>query len=253
MKKFDYMMEYMNWPTVRSKIDAGADTVIICTASIEQHGYHLSESTDPILGEAMALLVAEKLGNALIAPIIRPGLSEHHMPMAGSITLRPEIYHGIIEDYVTSLKRHGFKQFILFSSHGGNFSEDEKIYAQLKTTHPELTFIRPLSFEGLVGLMAAFESAYQLPAGSCGHAGAFETSVMLAEAPEQVQMSKAAPGYVGQLDAEAAKKMFASGIVGLTEVGVLGNPLPAKAAYGTAFLEKVTDDMVKKIQEVLKV
>ncbi|MDK2867865.1 MAG: creatinine amidohydrolase [Clostridiales bacterium] len=253
MKKFDYMMEYMNWPTVRSKIDAGADTVIICTASIEQHGYHLSESTDPILGEAMALLVAEKLGNALIAPIIRPGLSEHHMPMAGSITLRPEIYHGIIEDYVTSLKRHGFKQFILFSSHGGNFSEDEKIYAQLKTTHPELTFIRPLSFEGLVGLMAAFESTYQLPAGSCGHAGAFETSVMLAEAPEQVQMSKAAPGYVGQLDAEAAKKMFASGIVGLTEVGVLGNPLPAKAAYGTAFLEKVTDDMVKKIQEVLKV
>jgi creatinine amidohydrolase len=249
MKKYDYFMEYMNWPTIRAKIDAGADTVIICTASIEQHGYHLSESTDPILGEAMALRVAEKLGNTLVAPIIRPGLSEHHMPMAGSITLRPEIYRGIIEDYVTSLKRHGFKQFVYFSSHGGNFSEDEKIYESLKVQHPDLTFIRPLSFEGLVGLMMAFEKTYGLPAGSCGHAGAFETSVMLLEAPDQVQMSKAAPGYVGIVTPDVAQKMFVNGIVGLTEVGVLGDPRAAKAAYGNAFLEKVTDEMVEKIRK----
>ncbi|WML49120.1 creatininase family protein [Neobacillus sp. PS3-34] len=198
MKTHDYLLELMNWPTIKEKIDAGMDTVIICTASVEQHGYHLSELTDTVIGQAVGLLVAEKLGNALVAPVIRPGLSEHHIPMAGSITLRPEVYRGIIEDYVTSYKSHGFKKVIIFSSHGGNFNENEKIVSDLKEMHPDMQFSSALSLKQLVGLNAQFEKKFGLVEGSTGHGCAMETSVMLHIAPDQVDMEKATPGYIAR-------------------------------------------------------
>ncbi|WP_246943823.1 creatininase family protein [Bacillus pinisoli] len=85
----EYLLERMPWPLIREIIDSGMDTVIICTTSVEQHGYHLSKLSDTLIGQAVGLLVAKKLGNALLAPVIRPDLSQHHIPKAGSLTLRP--------------------------------------------------------------------------------------------------------------------------------------------------------------------
>lgn len=239
----------MNWPTVKEKIDAGVDTVVICTASVEQHGYHLSELTDTEIGQAVGVLVAKKLGNALLAPVIRPGLSDHHIPMAGSITLRPEVYRGIIEDYVTSYKTHGFKKVVIFSSHGGNFNENERIVKKLKEIHSDMQFSSALTLMQLMGLMAQFEKKYGLVEGSCGHGGAMETSVMLHIAPEQVDMDKATPGYIGQMTEDLLDRLFENGIVGITEVGILGDPRQAKAEWGEYFLELLSDEIVKVVNE----
>ncbi|WP_221567781.1 creatininase family protein [Alkalihalobacillus sp. TS-13] len=249
MKTHDYLLEHMNWPTIKEKIEAGMDTVIICTASVEQHGYHLSELTDTVIGQATGILVAEKLGDALVAPVIRPGLSEHHIPMAGSLTLRPEVYRGIIEDYVTSYKKHGFKKVIIFSSHGGNFTENEKIVKNLQEIHPEMQFSSALSLMELMELMARFEKKYGLVEGSCGHGGAMETSVMLHIAPDQVDMDKATPGYIGPMTEDVLNKLFENGIVGLTEVGILGDPRQATAEWGEYFLELFSDEIVKAVQK----
>ena len=74
-----YLLEEMTWPEIKAQMEAGKRTVIIMAASIEQHGPHLAEATDTILGYAEAIDLAERLGNAFVAPVIRPGLSEHHM------------------------------------------------------------------------------------------------------------------------------------------------------------------------------
>lgn len=249
MKTHDYLLEHMNWPTIKEKMAAGIDTVIICTASVEQHGYHLSELTDTLIGQATGLLVAEKLGNALVAPVIRPGLSEHHMPLSGSITLRPEVYRGIIEDYVTSYKTHGFKKVIIFSSHGGNFNENEKIVKDLQRMHPEMQFSSALTLAQLLGLMSQFEKKYGLTEGSCGHGGAMETSVMLHIAPDQVHMDKATPGYIGPMTDDVLKRFFEYGVVAVTEVGILGDPRQAKAEWGEFFLDLLSDEIVKIVTE----
>ncbi|MGP4081541.1 creatininase family protein [Pseudalkalibacillus sp. R45] len=249
MKAHDYLLEQMNWPTIKEKMEAGMDTVIICTASVEQHGYHLSELTDTIIGQATGILVAEKLGNALVAPVIRPGLSEHHIPMVGSLTLRSEVYRGIIEDYVTCYKRHGFKKVIIFSSHGGNFNENEKIVKNLQEIHPEIQFSSALSLMGLMELMTQFEKKFGLVEGSCGHGGAMETSVMLHIAPDQVDMDKATPGYIGPMTEDVLNKLFENGIVGLTEVGILGDPRQAKPEWGEYFLDLLSDEIVKAVKK----
>lgn len=238
----------MDWATIKEKIDSGVDTVIICTASVEQHGYHLPELTDTLIGQAVAVHVAEKLGNAVVAPVIRPGLSDHHMPMAGSLTLRPEVYRGILEDYVTSYKKHGFNNIIIFSSHGGNFNENEKIVQNLKELNPDIRFSSALTLRQLLDLMAQFEKKYGLVEGSTGHGGAMETSVMLHIAPDLVDMDNATPGYIGPMTDEALEKMFENGIVGLTEIGTLGDPRQAKAEWGADFLELFSDEIVKAVR-----
>ena len=238
----------MDWATIKEKIDSGTNTVIICTASVEQHGYHLPELTDTLIGQAVAILAAEKLGNAVVAPVIRPGLSDHHMPMAGSLTLRPEVYRGILEDYVASYKKHGFNKVIIFSSHGGNFSENEKIVKNLQELYPEIRFSSALTLRQLLDLMAQFEKKHGLVEGSTGHGGAMETSVMLHIAPELVDMDKATPGYIGPMTDEALEKLFENGIVGLTEIGILGDPRQAKAEWGADFLELFSDEIVKAVR-----
>jgi creatinine amidohydrolase len=222
---------------------------IICTALVEQHGYHLSELTDTVIGQAVGLLVAKKLGNALVALVIRPGLSPHHIPMAGSLTLRPEVYRGIIEDYVTCYKIHGFKKVFIFSSHGGNFNENERIVKELKEMHPDIQFSSGVFLMQMSALKIQFEKKYGLVEGSCGHGGGMETSVMLHIAPDQVNVDKATPGYIGPMTEDTLSKLFKNGIVGITEVGILGDPRQAKAEWGEYFLHLLFDEIVKVINE----
>ena len=68
------LIEEMTWREIKQAMDAGKDTVILVAAAIEQHGPHLPTATDTIIGYAVAKAVAKKLGNALVAPVIRPAL-----------------------------------------------------------------------------------------------------------------------------------------------------------------------------------
>lgn len=79
-----YLLEEMTWPEIQAAMKNGCDTVVIYAASIEQHGPALPEMTDTILGYAAASDLAKRLGNALAAPLIRPGLSAHHMCFPGA-------------------------------------------------------------------------------------------------------------------------------------------------------------------------
>lgn len=244
MIKRDYQLKYMSWPRIKNKIDGGCDTVIIVLASTEQHGLHLAECTDEILGLGLACGLAERLTNALVAPPIIPGLSEHHLALPGSLSLRKEIFRGIAEDYVDCYIRHGFKKFIFVSSHGGNMQETESIVEEMQAAYPDKLFINTVTIEMLMKLFSSFEKQYNLPVGSCGgHACAFETSVMLYLEPEIVDMEKARAGFVGIPDKTLLDKMFNYGIVGISEIGVIGDPTVATAELGEIFFNAVLDEM----------
>jgi creatinine amidohydrolase len=246
MIKRDYQLKYMSWPDIRNKIDSGYDTVIIVLASTEQHGLHLAECTDEVIGLGFACGLADRLKNALVAPPIIPGLSEHHLALPGSLSLRKEIFRGIAEDYVNCYIRHGFNKFIFISSHGGNMEETKSIVEEMQTAYPDKLFINTLSLEFLIKLFSTFEKQYNMPVGSCGgHACAFETSVMLYLEPELVNMEKARAGFVGIPDKTLLDNMFNHGIVGISEIGVIGDPTLATAELGEIFYNAVLDEMEK--------
>lgn len=246
MIKRDYQLKYMSWPVIKDKIENGFDTVIIVLASTEQHGLHLAQCTDETIGLGIACGIAERLNNALVAPPIIPGLSDHHLALPGSLSLRKEIFKGIAEDYVSCYIKHGFKKFIFISSHGGNMQTTKELVNEMKAKHPDKSFTNTLSLEFLLKVIGAFEKQYNLPFGSCGgHACTFETSMMLYLEPELVNMSVAKAGYVGNQDKDFLDNMFKNGIVGVSEVGVIGDPTYATVELGEKLYNAILDEVEK--------
>lgn len=246
MIKRDLQLKYMSWPKIKEKIENGYDTVILVLASTEQHGYHLAECTDEVIGLGLACGLAERLKTALVAPPIIPGLSEHHLALSGSLTVKVETFTGMVEDYVDCYLRHGFKRFVFVSSHGGNMKVTEEISDKLRMVYPEIKFINTLTLKYLIETIKRFEVENNLPQGSCGgHACAFETSMMLYLEPELVDMSAAKPGYVGIQDKEFLDNMFKNGIKGVSEIGVIGDPTVAKVELGEKFYHEIIDGLVK--------
>ena len=155
---------------IKTAMEEGVNTVLICAASHEQHGPHLAESTDYIIGKAMCEGVAQRLGNALVAPLIRPGLSVHHMNHPGSLTLRPEVFRGLVEDYVDCYVRHGFTNLVLLSSHGGNYAVLHEVAEEMQKKYPERNIVCPLALSELfdVSINTLLGSPQRLICQCCG-------------------------------------------------------------------------------------
>ena len=239
----------MSWFEIREAMENGFDTVIVCASSHEQHGPHLAESTDYMIGYHWYKKVAEKLGHTLVAPVLRPGISPHHMPLPGSITLRPEVFKDIIRDYVSACVHHGFKKVILASSHGGNFAAMGELAEELDAVYPDTKIISAMALADFVAACEEGDRMFDLPKGTCGaHACCLETSIMLYIKPEYVNMDRAVVGYMGTDTAEAARLLLANGVLGLSPSGILGDPTKATAEMGKAYLDLLVDrtcDIVK--------
>ncbi len=253
------LMEDMTWKEIEEAIKAGKDTAIVVAGSIEQHGPHLPTSTDTTLGYALAEACAKKLGNALVAPVIRPGLSEHHIGFPGTITLSIDTFVNILYDYCESLVESGFKNIIILSSHGGNsdtiitytpriakvFMDKAKIFA-IPTDRYINASIDYLEKKGVSRVKAGV------------HAGYAETSMMLHVKPQATRMDLAVEGLANEefYKPERLKisqlESFTYGLKRLTPVGVLGDPRGATAEEGKKLLEITAEKLTEEIKSFLK-
>jgi creatinine amidohydrolase len=247
------LLEEMTWPQVRAALDSGVETVIIPTASVEQHGPHLPLLTDTLIGGRVAEMVARKLGKTLVAPVVRPGLSSHHMHFAGSFTTSPETFRTVIEEACMSLATHGFKTCILTSGHGGNFSYIDGVSPYLQDSlHAKGFKVRILPHVNLLRYSRIQQDflgeKYGVPLEEAGfHADVIETACMLVIRPDLVDMSKAAPGYIGD-SAPLLDRVFVEGIQSVTSNGIVGDPRRATREMGEALLEHLTDVLAGELR-----
>jgi len=117
-QKIKNYLPHMTRPEVEDLLTR-TDMVIIPVGALEQHALHLPIGTDFISGVERAKLIAQET-DALVAPILMPGLSSYHMGFAGTITLRSETIQAVYFEAVQSLQIHGFKRFLFLNAHGGN-------------------------------------------------------------------------------------------------------------------------------------
>ena len=244
------LLEKMTWPEIRDAMAEGYDTVVIFAASIEQHGPGLPEVTDTALGYFEAEDLARRLGKALAAPVIRPGLSAHHMGFPGSITLRPEIFKGIVEDYVTAYVCHGFRKIVLCSSHGGNFRTLEEVAREQSEKFPEVCIVTGVSLEVLDETLIEMDRMEGQPPGTCGgHACDWETSLMLLIDENYVRRDKLEKGCVEPLQGELLEKFFNEGVGSVSPIGVMGDPTNADKERGRRYfeyLQKIQADCIRE-------
>ncbi|MFQ6096655.1 MAG: creatininase family protein [Armatimonadota bacterium] len=96
------------------------DIVVIPVGAIEQHGPHLPVGTDAIVAGEVGRRLAQELG-AYLLPVLAYGNSQEHLGFKGTVSLRPSTLALVIEDIIVSLRHQGFKRFVVFSTHGGNW------------------------------------------------------------------------------------------------------------------------------------
>lgn len=115
-----YILPNMTWPEVKEALKS-AKVAIVPVGAQEQHGYHIAEGCDSYRAEQFCKLLAKKcFPKVIVTPTINYGVSPHHMDFPGTITLRPETLIDILEDVVSSLKKHGIQKFLFINAHGGN-------------------------------------------------------------------------------------------------------------------------------------
>lgn len=236
-------LERMTSPDVAAALAAGRATVVMACGAVEQHGPHLPLFMDAEHGTRLAGEVAARLGDALVAPTVRVGCSEHHMAFAGTLTLREETFAAVVEDCCTSLARHGFRRIALLPTHGGNFAPLRRMMPGLRERLGDGCDVE--AYTDLDGVVRIWRDAIAAAGGPGervgGHADIAETSIMAALHPSLIASERAEQGWMGGLTEDVRTRMFAHGIGAVSPNGILGDARGFSAQLGECCIGALAD------------
>jgi creatinine amidohydrolase len=225
--------------------------VVIPVAAMEQHGPHLPVQVDSRLATEVSLRAARKAFPSrptVVLPVIWCGLSEHHMPFGGTITLDHPTLHGLFRCIVDSVRRHGFRHVLILNGHGGNIVASQMIAQDLSLEMEDVTVLAAtywLEAADRLGPLLEDQS-------NVLHAGEAETSMMMALTPELVDdtdlASCAVKADLGFLQAGKGSYRWRS-LAHVTPNGVIGDPRHASAGKGERLLEAASDAIAALIKD----
>jgi creatinine amidohydrolase/Fe(II)-dependent formamide hydrolase-like protein len=130
-------MEDLTWLEIRDAMRAGKRTAIVATGGIEMNGPYLVLGKHNIILRGLTEVIARKLGNALVAPIIafvpegNIDPPSGHMRYPGSISLTAPTFKALLIDVASSMKAAGFEHVILIGDSGGNQAGMKEVAAEL--------------------------------------------------------------------------------------------------------------------------
>ena len=210
--------------------ERAATTLLVPLGSVEQHGPHLPLDTDSRIALALAHGIADRLGDALVAPVVAFGSSGEHAGFAGTLSIGTDTLRAVLLELARS--NDSFMHLVFVNGHGGNLealSDADSI----------------LTAEGRSVLAVSASTP-----GGDAHAGRTETSLMLAIAPDTVRLDRAEPGATSPID-ELLPVLRAGGVLAVSPNGVLGDPTGANAEEGHALLQSMIRAQTDRIAAAL--
>ena len=234
-------LEELTWTELRDRIAGGATTVLLPIGGTEQNGPHMTLGKHNLRVKLLAVRIAERLGNAVVAPVIAyvpEGAIEpptHHMRYTGTISIPEPVFEATLEAAARSLRRHGLRDVVLLGDHGGYRASLDRVAAKLNRewgvaarVHPVPEYYRAAQDDFANTLAAKGFSRDEIGP----HAGLADTALTLALDPSQVRM-----------DVAAARPR------GAAPDGVSGDPRRASSELGRIGVEHVVDATVAAIRE----
>jgi creatinine amidohydrolase len=159
---------------------------VVPLGATEQHGPHLPTGTDFFHAEWVAREAAQQASAQIplvVTPTLPFGSSEHHFPFGGTISLSTTVYYEAVAAIVESLVRDGFRKIFLVNGHGGNHELVQLVARDVALRRPVAVAATSWWSAGWDVMVAAGAlDVGRLP----GHAGGFETSLVMAMRPELV-------------------------------------------------------------------
>jgi creatinine amidohydrolase len=237
----------MTWPEVEAAVDDGPTLALVVAGSTEQHGPGLPLAVDAIRAGELGERLADEL-DCLLAPPIRPGMSDHHMAFPGTISLGEDTFRAVVRDYCRSLDAHGVDDIALITTHGGNAATLESIAPELDDEFEAHVFVVGSREEFIDVRFSALKKHGVSPERAGKHAGGAETSFLMETTPDLVRREKLAEGFVGTVDSET---VIEDGLAAITENGVLGDQTAASRAAGRTLIDDCTAYYAAAIREKL--
>ena len=235
-------VEDMTWTELDDRLAAGATTVLVPIGGVEQSGPHMALGKHNVRAHVLASRIAQKLGNAVVAPVVAyvpEGSIEPpagHMKFTGTLSIPDATFEALLEATARSFCQHGFKDVFFLGDHGGYQQNEERAAARLNKAwaarpacraHALLDYYRVTQTEFVKALEAKGFGADEIGL----HAGLADTALSLAIDPALVRT---------ELLARAAK-------AGPRE-GVHGDPRRATAELGQIGIDRVIEASVAQIK-----
>jgi creatinine amidohydrolase/Fe(II)-dependent formamide hydrolase-like protein len=239
-------IEEMTWTELRERITAGATTVLVPIGGTEQSGPQMVLGKHNVRARVLAGRIAERLGNAVVAPVIAyvPEGSitppTAHMRFAGTISIPDAAFEAVLEATARSFKQHGFRDVVFLGDHGGYQQNEERVAARLNRewaaqpacrVHALVDYYRVTQTDYVESLKARGFTPDEIGT----HAGLADTALALAVDPGLVRQERLAHGPKP----------------GVSD-GVHGDPRRATAELGRIGVERIVEVSVTKLRDLTR-
>jgi creatinine amidohydrolase len=130
-------MADMTWIEVRDALKRGVTTVLVPSGGIEASGPHMALGDQPGRQLHDMLVLAERHGAMLVAPVINLVPQGAYKPPTGNMTLpgtigvTPAVFEQMLEGVALSLKTAGFRRIVFMADHGGSQAPQAAAAARL--------------------------------------------------------------------------------------------------------------------------
>ena len=169
---------------------AGESLAVLPIGATEQHGPHLPTGTDSFTVEAVAREAAVEASAEIpvvVTPVLPFGSSHHHFVFGATLSLSTETYYRVLYELLESLVTDGFTRIFVVNGHGGNHELAQLATRDVALRHPVRAAAGSywtVAWDELIAIAA--HQGRRLP----GHAGDFETSMVLSLRPDLVAAAR---------------------------------------------------------------
>lgn len=229
----------LTWDQVKHRLAAGAAAILPIGAAAKQHGLHMPMSTDQLFAEHFARALADRI-DALIWPTLTYGFYPAFVAYAGSVSLSGATFRATVTEIADALIGFGARRIFILDT---GLSTIAPVDAAISGCR-DASRVRHLKLFAGPRFDATVRALQRQPYGS--HADEMETSLMLAIAPEWVDMARAvpmpfapngpSPGALSPDDPTAAN---------YAPSGSFGDPTLASADKGSRVLAAIMEDMIE--------
>jgi creatinine amidohydrolase len=236
-------LQDLTWTEIRDQVHAGRTTLIIPIGGTEQSGPYIAVGKHNRRATVLAERIAQKLGNALVAPTVdyvpeggyAPPTS--HMRFPGTITIPDATFEQLLASAANSFAVHGFRNIVFLGDHGGYQKDLQHVVVQLNKQWagtPARAFVPPEYYEASSAGYAQILRQHGIRDDEIGtHAGLADTSLQLAVAPQMVRLDSLR---------NAPKPGTADGVYG-------GDPHRSSAALGQLGIDAIVARTVEAIRK----
>lgn len=147
-------MEELTSAELHDAVRAGKTTALVPIGGTEWNDTHIVLGKHNVRARYLAGRIAEKLGDALVAPVVayvpegRIDPPTQHMKHPGTITIPEDAFEKSLESVAKSLLHHGFTLVVLLGDHGGYARSLRNVAARVKGVYVPDTYYREVEHAG---------------------------------------------------------------------------------------------------------